>query len=73
MRRILFAVFLVVACAIGAAAGPTEDAISAYQRGDYVLAARLFRPLAEQGDAQAQGNLRCIIRGRASRRTTKRR
>lgn len=54
MRRILFAVFLVVACTTFAAAGPIEDAESAYQREDYAVAERLFRPLAEQGDAQAQ-------------------
>ena len=57
MRRILFAVFLVVACATGAAAGPREDAESAYQRGDYALAARLIHSLAEQGNATAQFNL----------------
>ena len=57
MRRILFAVFLVVACATGAAAGPREDAESAYQRGDYALAAQLLRSLAEQGNATAQFNL----------------
>ena len=57
MRRFFFAVFLVVACATVAAAGPAEDADSAYQRGDYALAARLFRPFAEQGHAKAQSNL----------------
>ena len=57
MRRILFAVILVVACATVAAAGPREDADSALQRGDYTLAARLLRPIAEQGDASAQFNL----------------
>ena len=55
--RILFAVLLVVVCTIGAAAGPAEDADSAYQHGDYALAERLFRPLTEQGDAKAQLNL----------------
>ena len=55
--RILFAVLLVVVCATGAAAGPAEDADSAYQRGDYALAERLFCPLAEQRDAKAQFNL----------------
>ena len=54
MRRILFAVILVVACATVAAADSFEDAVSAFQRGDSTLAARLFRPLAEQGDARAQ-------------------
>ena len=57
MRRILFAVFLVVACATVAAADSNEEAKSAYGRGDYALAAQLFRSRAEQGDARAQNNL----------------
>ena len=57
MRRILFAVFLVVACATVAAADSNEEAKSAYGRGDYALAAQLFRSSAEQGDARAQNNL----------------
>ncbi len=57
MRRILFAVLLVVADATGAAAGPREDAESAYQRDDYALAAQLIRSLAAQGNATAQFNL----------------
>ena len=57
MRRLLFAVFLVVACATVAAADSIEEAEFAYDRGDYTLAARLFRPLAEQGIASAQFNL----------------
>ena len=57
MRRILFAVFLVVACATAAAADSIEEAEFAYDRGDYTQAARLFRPLAEQGIASAQFNL----------------
>ncbi len=39
------------------AAGPVEDAMAACDRGDYTTAVRLLRPLAEQGDAQAQYNL----------------
>lgn len=31
--------------------------VAAYQRGDYVTALREFKPLAEQGDAFAQGYL----------------
>lgn len=54
IRRFLFALILVVACATGAAADPYEDALSALQRGDPKLAAWLLRPLAEQGNAQAQ-------------------
>ena len=57
MRRILFAVFLVVACATVAAADSFEVAVAANKRGDYPQAARLFRPLAEQGDARAQAGL----------------
>ena len=57
MRRFFFAVLLIVACATIAAAGPGEDADSAYQRGDYALAAQLYRPLAEQGNPWAQYDL----------------
>jgi TPR repeat protein len=38
----------------GASAGPLEDGMAAYNRGDYMPAIRLFRPLAEQGNARAQ-------------------
>ena len=38
----------------GAVAGPWEDGMAAYNRGDYMPAIRLFRPLAEQGSAKAQ-------------------
>jgi TPR repeat protein/S1-C subfamily serine protease len=37
-----------------AAAGPVEDGLAAYNRGDYATALRLWRPLADQGDAHAQ-------------------
>jgi TPR repeat protein len=44
--------------AIGtASAGPVEDGVEAYRRGDYATALRLFRPLADQGIAPAQLNL----------------
>ncbi len=33
------------------------EALAAYQRGDYAMALREFRPLAEQGDAGAQNQL----------------
>ena len=54
MRRILFTIFLVVACATGTAADPIEDADFAYLHDDYALAERLYRPLAVQGIAHAQ-------------------
>ena len=34
-----------------------DDAYNAYQRGDYLTAAKTFRKLAEQGDSTAQYNL----------------
>jgi TPR repeat protein len=39
---------------------PFEDGVVAYDRGNYGLALRLWRPLAEQGDARAQSNLGVI-------------
>ena len=50
---------LILSCVSGALissaqAGPWEDGMAAYNRGDYVPAIRLFRPLAEQGNAKAQ-------------------
>jgi uncharacterized protein len=53
-------VLLATGLAVGAEitfASPFDDALSAYSRGDYETAMRLFRPLAEQGNADAQANL----------------
>ena len=38
----------------GAVADPWQDGMAAYNRGDYVPAIQLFRPLAAKGDAKAQ-------------------
>ena len=57
MQRMFLGIVLVMACATGAAADPYDDAVSAFQRKDYKRAAQLFRPFAEQGDAQAQSGL----------------
>jgi TPR repeat protein len=46
----------------GAVAGPLEDGMAAYNRGDYAPAVRLFRPLAEQGNAKAQNLLGVMYR-----------
>ncbi len=46
----------------GAIAGPWEDGMAFYSRGDYVPAIRLFRPLAEQGNAKAQRVLGVMYR-----------
>ena len=37
-----------------ATAGPLEDGQAAYQKGDYATALKIYRPLAEQGNASAQ-------------------
>src|SRR3954462_7897047 len=58
MRKPLaFGGLIVAAQILGGAiacAGPWEDGMAAYNRGDYVPAIRLFRPLAEQGNPKAQ-------------------
>ena len=38
-------------------AGPFEDLMAAYDRGDYATTLQLLRPLAERGDPQAQNGL----------------
>ena len=38
-------------------AGPLEDGLTAYSRGDYVAALQILRPLAEHGNAVAQVKL----------------
>lgn len=48
--------------ASGAMAGPWEDGMAAYNRGDYVPAIRLFRPLAEQGNPKALGVMGIMYR-----------
>jgi len=44
-------------CAMPAIAAAIDDGQTAYNAGDYATALRLWRPLAEQGDARAQNNL----------------
>ena len=59
MRR--FIGMLIVAALLSlsgpAIAGPLEDGLAASARQDYATALRLWRPLADQGDAYAQYNL----------------
>ncbi len=74
MRHAIITVLLLAALAGTAVAGPYEDAISAYERGDYATALREFRVLAEQGDAKAQNTLgHMYADGEASRSTLARR
>jgi hypothetical protein len=56
MRSFLAIIMLLLHFA-PAAAGPLEDAAAAIKRRDYATAARIIRPLAEHGDANAQYNL----------------
>jgi len=70
-------VIIVLANASGGAsvalAGPWEDGMSAYNRGDYVPAIRLFRPLAEQGNPKAQSVIGVMYRkGEGVARSSKR-
>jgi TPR repeat protein len=66
MRRPILIGGLMVAAQIlgipGALASPWEDGMAAYNRGDYVPAIRLFRPLAEKGNPKAQSVLGVMYR-----------
>jgi uncharacterized protein len=52
---------MLVAIGGAATAGPLEDAVAAYHRGDYATALRLWHPLAEQGDPDAQFHLGVLL------------
>jgi len=57
VKRAIAAIVLASGFAAPAAGGAFEDAVDANNRGDYVKALRLIRPLANDGDAAAQFNL----------------
>ena len=57
LRMAVTASLMLVAIAGAAVAGPIEDGEAARDRKDYATALRLFRSLAEQGDATAQEHL----------------
>ncbi len=56
MKRILATVFLCLLLATPACAG-YDEGMEAHKRGDFAAALREWRPLAEQGNADAQYNL----------------
>src|SRR5271169_6716964 len=56
-RATLGALFVLVATAGGVVAGPLEDGVAAFKSKDYATAQRLLRPLADQGNADAQAKL----------------
>ena len=53
-RRALLALAVSVAVTCGAQAGPYEDGMEAYERGDFAAALPLLRPFAESGRPEAQ-------------------
>ena len=56
MKRIAIAAVLLVML-VGPARAGFDEGVAAYERGDYATALKEFRPLAEQGDADAQCDL----------------
>jgi TPR repeat protein len=46
-----------IVLAVPTNAGPFEDGLRAYVKGNYAVALKFWQPLAEQGDAQAQHNV----------------
>ena len=64
MRKLVIACGLIVGALVGATAfaGPLEDGMALYNRGDYVPAMALFRPLARAGDARAQAAIGAMYR-----------
>ena len=57
IRAIPVAWLTLIAVVVAAVAGPFEDGKAAYDRRDYATAYRLWRPLADKGDAVAQYKL----------------
>ena len=57
LRSGFLALVFLLATACSENAGPYENGLAAYQRGDYATALHFWRPLAERGVAQAQNNL----------------
>ena len=57
LKRIVAMLIVAAAAVSGAVAGSFDDGVAAYDRGDYPTALKLWRPLAEQGNAVAQTDL----------------
>lgn len=54
IKHVVAATILTLNFVAPATAGPYEEAIAAYESGDYATAVRRLRPLAEQGDPAGQ-------------------
>jgi TPR repeat protein len=63
-KRMIVGGLILAAQILGSAAvaGPLEDGMASYSRGDYVPAIHIFRTLAAQGNAKAQGVLGVMYR-----------
>jgi TPR repeat protein len=60
---LIVAVPILVAClAASGTAGPFEEGVEAYRKQEYVSAMKLWRPLAEAGEARAQAMLGILYR-----------
>ena len=64
-KGLIFGGLILAAQILGSAvaiAGPWEDGMASYNRGDYVPAIQVFRAMAAQGNAKAQGVLGVMYR-----------
>src|ERR1019366_1339695 len=62
LKKMLATNILVFGFAVPVAAGSLEDGRAAYEHRDFAIAERLFRPLAEHGNAIAQLTTPLIFR-----------
>jgi len=53
----ILAALLALTCATPSIAGPYEDGMDAYKKKNYVLAMKLWRPLAQDDDVRAQAGV----------------
>ena len=56
------AIILALSFAEPVASGPFEDGVAAYKKQHYVTAMKLWRPLAEAGNPEAQANIGVLYR-----------
>src|SRR5258706_7602169 len=56
-RYLAISLIVLVWGAAGVQAGPFDDGQAAYNKGDYATALKFWRPLGEQGNADAQISL----------------
>ena len=69
LRSGFLALAVILALAVPVNAGPFEDGVAAYNRGNYATALEIWRPIAERGVTQAQFNFAsCTLTAKACRR-----